>query len=145
MSHRRNAVSAVCIGLLLVAPLAQAEPAADGVVRVKSAYSVPETIARIKQDIAAKGILFFSEVDQAKLAASAGIALPPSTLLTFGNPPLSIQFLTANPNAGSTGRCGCWFSRTRRATCGRCTPTSRGSRSGTASRIAPSSSAWPAA
>jgi uncharacterized protein (DUF302 family) len=100
MSNRTNAVSAACVGLLLVAPLAQAEPAGDGVIRVKSAYSVPETVARIKQDIAAKGILFFSEVDQAKLAASAGIALRPSTLLTFGNPPLGVQFITANPNAG---------------------------------------------
>lgn len=100
MLHRLNATAAACIGFLLVSPLAQAEPAGDGVIRVKSAYSVPETVARIKQDIAAKGILFFSEVDQAKLAASAGIALRSSTLLTFGNPPLGVQFITANPNAG---------------------------------------------
>lgn len=72
----------------------------DGVVRVKSAYPVEETITRIKQDIAAKGIMFFSSVDQSKLAADAGIKLRPSTLLTFGNPPLGTQFITANPNAG---------------------------------------------
>ena len=72
----------------------------DGVVRVKSAYPVVETIARIKQDVGAKGIMFFSEVDQAKLAAGAGITLRPSVLLTFGNPPLGTQFITANPNAG---------------------------------------------
>ena len=100
MSQRQTLPSAACIGLMLVAPLLHAEPAGDGVVRVKSAYSVPVTVARLKQDIAAKGILFFSEVDQAKLAASAGMALRPSTLLTFGNPPLGVQFITANPNAG---------------------------------------------
>ena len=100
MSQRPTLSSAACIGLMLVAPLLHAQPAGDGVVRVKSAYSVPETVARIKQDIAAKGILFFSEVDKAKLAANAGIALQPSTLLTFGNPPLGVQFITANPNAG---------------------------------------------
>src|SRR5215470_14131632 len=72
----------------------------DGVVRVKSAYAVDETIDRIKKDVAAKGIMFFSEVDQAKLAAGAGIKLNPSVLLTFGNPPLGTQFITANPNAG---------------------------------------------
>jgi uncharacterized protein (DUF302 family) len=72
----------------------------DGIVRVKSAYPVDETITRIKQDIAAKGIMFFSAVDQSKLAADAGIKLGPSTLLTFGNPPLGTQFITANPNAG---------------------------------------------
>lgn len=72
----------------------------DGLIQVRSAYGVDETIARIKRDIADKGILFFSAVDQSKLAADAGIKLPPSTLLTFGNPPLGAQFLTANPNSG---------------------------------------------
>ena len=51
-------------------------------------------------DIAAKGIKFFSEIDQSKLAADAGIKLNPSTLLVFGNPPLGTQFMTSNPNAG---------------------------------------------
>ncbi len=72
----------------------------DGVVRVKSSYNFQETIARLKKDIAAKGIRFFSEIDQTELAAEAGIKLNPSTLLVFGNPPLGTQFITANPNAG---------------------------------------------
>jgi uncharacterized protein (DUF302 family) len=59
-----------------------------------------ETIARIKDDIARKGIMFFSAVDQAQLAANAGIKLLPSTLLTFGNPALGSQFMTSNPQAG---------------------------------------------
>jgi uncharacterized protein (DUF302 family) len=72
----------------------------SGIVKVKSAYSVPETIARIRKDVADKGIMFFSEVDQAQLAANAGIELRPSTLLTFGNPPLGTLFISANPLAG---------------------------------------------
>ena len=72
----------------------------DGIVRVKSAVPMSETISRIKADIAAKGIKFFLEVDQSKLAADAGIKLRPSPLLIFGNPPLGTQFITANPNAG---------------------------------------------
>jgi uncharacterized protein (DUF302 family) len=74
--------------------------AADGIVKVRSAYGMDETIARIKDDIARKGIMFFSAVDQAQLAANAGIKLPPSTLLTFGNPALGSQFMTSNPQAG---------------------------------------------
>ena len=73
---------------------------ADGLIKVRSAYSMDETIARIKKDIADKGILFFQAVDQSKLAAAAGIALRPSTLLEFGNPPLGAQFLTSNPYSG---------------------------------------------
>jgi uncharacterized protein (DUF302 family) len=72
----------------------------DGVVRVRSAYPIGEAIERLKKDIADKGIRFFSEIDQSKLAAEAGIKLPPSVLLVFGNPPLGTQFITANANAG---------------------------------------------
>lgn len=72
----------------------------DGIVRVKSAYPIGETVERLKKDIADKGIRFFSEIDQSKLAADAGIKLQPSVLLIFGNPPLGTQFITANANAG---------------------------------------------
>jgi uncharacterized protein (DUF302 family) len=85
---------------LIRAEPARADLAGDGVVRVKSAYGVDETIERLKADIAAKGIMFFMAVDQAKLAAAAKIELRPSTLLMFGNPPLGTQFITANPAAG---------------------------------------------
>jgi uncharacterized protein (DUF302 family) len=36
---------------------------AEGVVKVKSAYSMSETIARLKKDVADKGIRFFDEID----------------------------------------------------------------------------------
>jgi len=72
----------------------------NGIVRVKSAVPMAEAIIRIKADLAAKGIKFFDEIDQSKLAADAGIKLRPSTLLVFGNPPLGTQFITSNPNAG---------------------------------------------
>jgi uncharacterized protein (DUF302 family) len=89
------------IALVNTAVMANAAPVAeDGIVRVQSGYSADETIARVKQDIAAKGITFFFEVDQQKLAADAKITLRRSTLLIFGNPALGTQFLTSNPNAG---------------------------------------------
>src|SRR5437764_4190621 len=85
--------------LISVASAARAE-SDDGSIRVKSAVPMSEAISRIKADIAAKGIKFFIEIDQSKLAADAGIRLRPSTLLVFGNPPLGTQFITSNPNAG---------------------------------------------
>src|SRR5215470_13546745 len=85
--------------LVLTAPPARAD-SDDGIVRVKSAVPMQEAIVRIKADIAAKGIKFFSEINQSKLAADADIKLRPSTLLVFGNPPLGTQFITSNPNAG---------------------------------------------
>ena len=77
-----------------------ARAADDGIVRIKSAYSMPETIKRLKMDVADKGIMFFNEIDQSKLAADAGVTLRPSTLLVFGNPPLGTLFLTSDPDAG---------------------------------------------
>jgi len=101
--HRRTLLSATLVAAsLLVAPVsfAQTAAAADGVVKVRSAYPMDVTIARIKADIAQKGIMFFTAVDQQQLAAGAGIALPPSTLLMFGNPALGSQFITAKGEAG---------------------------------------------
>ena len=72
----------------------------DGVISVRSAYAFTETVDRLKKDVAAKGIMMFFTVDQAKLAADAGIKLRPSTLLVFGNPALGAQFMTSNPQAG---------------------------------------------
>jgi uncharacterized protein (DUF302 family) len=88
------------VGLALAAPAPARADAANGVVHVKSNYPMAETIRRLKADIAAKGIAFFAEIDQAKLAHDAGIELRPSTLLVFGNPPLGTQFLTSNPDSG---------------------------------------------
>ncbi len=95
----------LCSTALVVCALTASLPAPtlaanDGIVRVKSAYPMGETIARLKKDIADKGIKFFDEIDQSKLAADAGIKLRPSVLLVFGNPPLGTQFITANANAG---------------------------------------------
>ena len=89
------ALLAACLGSTVAQTVA-----ADGVVRVKSAYNVDETIARLKADIATKGIRFFAEIDQSQLAKGAGIALHRSTLLEFGNPPLGTQFITARAEAG---------------------------------------------
>jgi uncharacterized protein (DUF302 family) len=92
--------SAVLFAFVLTVTSAAVTKAEDGIVKVRSAYSVADTIERLKKDIAAKGIMFFSEIDQSKLAANAGVKLRPSTLLVFGNPPLGTLFLTSNPNSG---------------------------------------------
>jgi len=91
-------------GLILSAVVTQAggvgQTADDGLVKVKSAYPLDETIARLEKDIADKKLMFFGLIDQSKLAADAGIALRPSSLLVFGNPALGSQFMTSNPAAG---------------------------------------------
>lgn len=92
-------VAILLVGALVSPP--KAEPAPDdGVVRARSAYPFAETVERLKMDVASKGIMMFSEIDQARLAKDAGLSIIPSTLLVFGNPPLGTQFIAAKPEAG---------------------------------------------
>lgn len=98
-----------CITVLL-AGAASASPAgaatptattqATGVLRLASAHSVDATVARIKQSVDAKGIRYFIAIDQQQLGASANLPIRKSTLVLFGNPPLGVQFIQANPYAG---------------------------------------------
>jgi len=98
----RHSLAGIALALIVTASphVSARADEQDGIIKVKSAYPVAETVARIKKDIADKGIRFFMEIDQSRLAADAKIALRPSTLLVFGNPPLGTQFITANPLAG---------------------------------------------
>jgi uncharacterized protein (DUF302 family) len=84
----------------MIAGFGGSQAADNGIVKTKSLYPMAETVQRLKDDVAAKGIMMFTEIDQAKLAANADIKLNPSTLLIFGNPPLGIQFLTSNAASG---------------------------------------------
>jgi uncharacterized protein (DUF302 family) len=101
MLKRPICLAVLLAGAFMVSSLATVKAAEDdGIIRVKSAYDMTETLKRLKKDVADKGIVFFSEIDQAKLAADAGVTLLPSTLLLFGNPPLGTLFITSDPDAG---------------------------------------------
>ena len=99
-SLRIGSLITVMLALAAAAPLAESPMASDGIVQVRSNFGMSETIDRLEQDIASKGILFFTAIDQSKLAADANIRLRPSTLLIFGNPALGSQFITSRQVAG---------------------------------------------
>jgi hypothetical protein len=138
----------ICSILLVIAaaafvPLGTVEAADDGIVKFKSAYAMPETIARMKKDIADKGIKFFDEIDQAKLAADAGITLLPSTSSSSAIRRSARSLSPPIPMPVSIGRCGCSCIKMPRATCGWPTPISPGSKLATASAAATRNSPWP--
>jgi hypothetical protein len=110
----RSILPPALLAFVLISPVAIRAAEDNGIVRIKSAYSMPETIRRLKKDVADKGIMFFNEIDQSKLAADTGVTLRPSTLLVFGNPPLGTLFLTSNPAAGLDWSC-LWQSSSRNA------------------------------
>jgi uncharacterized protein (DUF302 family) len=94
--------AAFLVAIAVSGPVAQAkaEASSDGIVTVKSDYSVAETVSRIKKDVAEKGIMFFGVIDQADLGNAAGNQVLPSRLVMFGNPALGTTFITANQKAG---------------------------------------------
>jgi uncharacterized protein (DUF302 family) len=57
----------------------------NGLVTVKSAHGVKDTIDRLAADVTAKGLQVFARIDHAKGANEAGLALRPTELLIFGN------------------------------------------------------------
>ena len=61
--------AAAFVAFAILAPVPQAARAAedDGIIKFKSAYDMPETIKRMKKDIADKGIMFFDEIDRRSL------------------------------------------------------------------------------
>jgi uncharacterized protein (DUF302 family) len=96
------AASAVVLAFIAPSLIAQAraDTSSDGVVTVKSDYSVAETVSLIKKDVAKKGLMLFGVIDQAKLGNAAGNHVLPSRLVMFGNPALGTTFITANQKAG---------------------------------------------
>lgn len=81
------------------APTPTSATEVSGVLRLASSHSVDETVARIKTSVEAKGIRYFVAIDQQQLGASANLLIRKSTLVLFGNPPLGVQFIQANPYA----------------------------------------------
>jgi uncharacterized protein (DUF302 family) len=71
--------------LLLTAALAPAF-ADTGVVSLKSPHSVDETLDRLESALKQKGMTIFARIDHARGAQQAGMELPPTALLIFGNP-----------------------------------------------------------
>jgi uncharacterized protein (DUF302 family) len=82
--------------VLLLVPF-QAFAADDGVVKRESRYSVPQTLDRLESILKERGITVFARIDHAGEAAKAGLELPPTQLLVFGNPRAGTPLMAAHP------------------------------------------------
>lgn len=72
----------------------------DGLVRIVSAYSVDETVTRLEAALAARGVKVMAKIDHGANAAGVDLALPPTTLVLFGNPVAGTQLMVAARSAG---------------------------------------------
>ncbi len=73
-------------GMVAVLAFAGAVHAADGMIEVKSAYSVKETINKFESAARERKLNIFARIDHAAGAQKIGQALRATELLIFGNP-----------------------------------------------------------
>src|ERR1700733_15112862 len=71
----------------------------EGIISKPSKYSVPETIHRLETILTSKGIKIFTLVDHSGEAEKAGLNMPPTQLLIFGNPKGGTPVMLAVPTA----------------------------------------------
>lgn len=69
----------------------------DGIITRPSPYSVPETIHRLTAVLEGRGIKIFALVDHSGEAEKAGLKMPPTQLLIFGNPKGGTGIMLAAP------------------------------------------------
>jgi uncharacterized protein (DUF302 family) len=72
-------------------------PIDNGVINLKSPYSVPETLQRLETIVTAKGLMIFSRIDHSGEATKAGLIMPPAELLIFGSPKSGTPLMIASP------------------------------------------------
>jgi uncharacterized protein (DUF302 family) len=83
----RRAVLALVVGAAAAAGLAQDGPSAPGpIVSLPSLHDFATTLERLEDAIAAAGLTVVIAIDHGANAADAGLELPPSVVLVFGNP-----------------------------------------------------------
>jgi uncharacterized protein (DUF302 family) len=83
--------------LLLMMGVAQA---ADGLIAVKSAVGVKETVNRLEAAAKEKGLIIFARIDHAAGAQKIGKILRPTELLIFGNPQGGTPLMECAQTAG---------------------------------------------
>jgi uncharacterized protein (DUF302 family) len=68
-----------------------------GIVTLHGHGSVDETVAKLQEILQAKGIKLFALVDHSGEAEKAGLHMPPTKLLIFGNPKSGTPLMLASP------------------------------------------------
>jgi uncharacterized protein (DUF302 family) len=70
-----------------------------GLVDLPSKHSVDETVEKLKGILQAKGVTLFALVDHSGEAVKAGLKMPPTKLLIFGNPKAGTPVMLAAPRS----------------------------------------------
>jgi uncharacterized protein (DUF302 family) len=62
-------------------------PPIEGLTTLQSKFGSKETLERLETEIGAKGMKIFARINHGALAPEVGLALRPTEVVLFGNPP----------------------------------------------------------
>jgi uncharacterized protein (DUF302 family) len=71
----------------------------NGIVDRSSRHSVEETVQKLESILQSKGVTLFAVVDHSGEAEKAGLQMPPTKLLIFGNPRAGTPLMLAAPSS----------------------------------------------
>src|SRR6516164_8617311 len=74
-----------------------------GIITIPSHHSVDETVKRVENALAAKGVKLFALIDHSGEAEKAGLRMPNTKLLIFGNPKAGTPLMLAAPSIATGG------------------------------------------
>src|SRR5271154_1831421 len=85
-------------GSILLVSEALAVQKEEGIVKILSHHSVDETVDKLKAILQSKGVTLFALVDHSGEAEKAGLKMPATKLLIFGNPKGGTPLMLASPS-----------------------------------------------
>jgi len=70
-----------------------------GIITIPTAHTVDQTVEKLKSLLQAKSVTLFAVIDHSGEAQKAGLQMPPTKLLIFGNPKGGTPLMLAAPSA----------------------------------------------
>lgn len=71
----------------------------NGIVTIDTRHTVDQTVQKLEETLRAKGVKLFALIDHSGEAEKAGMKMPPTKLLIFGNPKAGTPLMLASPTA----------------------------------------------
>lgn len=98
-SSRRGLSRHVTLGASLLLALSASQAVAhEALVKFNSARTFDDTVATLRQGLAEQGMTIFAEIDHAGAATRAGLKMPSTKVLMFGNPKAGTPLMLAAPD-----------------------------------------------
>jgi len=70
----------------------------NGIITIPSQHSVDATVSKLQDLLRANGVKVFALIDHSSEAKAAGLEMPPTKLLIFGNPAGGTPLMVVSPS-----------------------------------------------